>query len=66
MQKYVFQIKGMTCEACVKIAKRKIEKIEGVVDVTLDLQGKLELTATREISNNDIVQALENTKYKVV
>jgi copper chaperone CopZ len=65
MQKYIFQLKNLTCEACVKIAKRKIEKMEGVVDVDLNLDGKLEITANNEIAKGDIEQALENTKYKV-
>lgn len=65
MQKYIFQIKEMICEACVKIAKRKIEKIEGVTKVNLDLSGNLEVFANKEIAKHDIEQVLENTKYKV-
>jgi copper chaperone CopZ len=65
MQKYKFQLKDLTCEACVKIAKRKIEKIGGVMEVSLNLEGKLDINSDREIVKGDIEQALENTKYKV-
>lgn len=60
------KIVGMTCEACVKLAKRRLEKIKDVTEVNLELNGKMEIQSERNISKNEIKQTLEGTGYDVL
>ncbi len=61
-----FQLKGLCCEGCVKLIKRRLEKIEGVYSANVDLSGKTEIIADREISKSEVVKALFDTKYEVL
>jgi copper chaperone CopZ len=66
MQKNIYTLKNLTCEACVKLSKMKISKIPGVHQVEINLQGKTEILAEREIAKEEIQKALTGTDYQVV
>lgn len=66
MNSLKFQIEGFHCEACVKLAKRKIEKISGVNEVAISgIDGEIEVLATREVSLGEIQEALVGTDYSI-
>lgn len=62
-----FKIQGMTCDACAKLAAKKISKIEGAEDIRIDAaSGSAELESNHEISLAAINDALEGSGYKAV
>lgn len=66
MQTIKINIAGMTCDACVKLSKLKISKINGVRDVRIsDIKGQTEILADRDIELEEIQKALIGTDYKV-
>lgn len=60
------KLTGLTCNACQKLISRKIKSIANVEDVTVELSGKTQIKAQREISENEIKKALEGTHYEVI
>jgi len=65
MKNIRINIDNMTCEACVKLSKSRISKIDGVKDVRIsNLSGETEIMAEREISLDEIQKALGGTDYK--
>lgn len=65
MEKINVNLIGLTCEGCVKLAKKRLEKIEGVTEANVELSGKTEITSNRPIANEEIRKALADTKYSV-
>lgn len=62
-----FKLSGLTCEACVKISKKRIEKIGGVQGVEIDLSsGDVKLTSEREIKIEEIRDAFSGLEFKVL
>lgn len=61
-----FQLDGLTCKACVKLASKRIGKLEDVISVKIELNGEGTLSAGRAISKEEIKKALEGTDYKIV
>ena len=67
MNELKFKLKGLHCQSCVKISEMNIGDIPGVKKVEVDLAtgvGKLE--AEREITLDEISEAMKDTEYKVV
>ena len=60
-----FTVAGITCDACLKLIKRRVSTIEGVMDLNLDPGGEALLTARREIDISEIRKILEDTDYRV-
>ena len=60
-----FSVSGITCDACLKLIKRRVNTIEGVMDLNLDPEGEALLTARREIDISEIRKVLEDTDYRV-
>lgn len=60
-----FTVTGITCEACLKLIKRRVNEIDGVMDLNLSREGVATLTARREIEITEIKKALEGTDYRV-
>lgn len=62
-----FTLKGLTCEACAKLAALKLKKINGVTEVSVNaINGKTEVEAARQISAEEIKQALQGTDYSII
>lgn len=67
MNKIKFKIEGLTCDACLRLSKIKLGKIEGVKEVQIkDKNGLTEIEADREVSLDEINVSLAGTGYKVV
>ncbi len=60
------QLTGLTCSACQKLITKRIMKIEGIKDVRVELNGKTEIDAERNISREEIMKVLEGTEYKII
>ena len=68
MNNYILNlnISGITCEACIKLIKKKVGKIIGVKDVTIkDNNGETMIESENELKTSDIVTALKSLPYKV-
>ncbi len=59
------KLNGITCEGCVKMASKRIGKIEGVTKVEVNLDGTTQIEAARAIGKDEISQALVDTHYSV-
>ena len=61
-----FKLNGLTCEACKKLTSRRIQRIPGVLTISVDIEtGHTALTADREITISEIQHSLEGTHYTV-
>ena len=65
MQTSQFQVEGLSCQACQKIIQKRVGKIQGVTEVSVDLNGKLELKSDRTIDKAELINVLKDTDYKV-
>lgn len=65
MSEQVITINGMHCEACTKLSAKRIKKIEGVIDATVDLETKTaRIHAARPIAINEINAVLADSDYR--
>jgi len=61
------QLSGLTCGACEKVISKKLQKIEGVETVHVSAQNEqASVMAERNVSKEEVVQALSGTHYKVI
>ncbi|MBU3978505.1 heavy-metal-associated domain-containing protein [Patescibacteria group bacterium] len=60
------KISGLTCGACQKIITKRIMKIKGVKEVKVELNGRTEIDAERNISKEEIMKVLEDTEFKIL
>jgi copper chaperone CopZ len=60
-------ISGMTCTACEKMIAKRLQKIEGVQEIVASSnRGDVLITASRPITNDEVIVALDGTHYKVI
>lgn len=55
----------MTCGACEKLISKRIMRIDGVIEVAVKLPGSATITASRDISVEEVQKVLEGTHYIV-
>lgn len=60
------QLTGLTCSACQKLITKRLMRIAGVKKVNVELNGNTYINAERNISNEEIMKALEGTDYKII
>lgn len=61
------KISGITCDACIKLIKRKVEKLTEVTEVNIkDNNGETTIISTRELKASDIIAALSGMPFTVV
>lgn len=60
-----FSISGITCEACIKLIKRRVSAISAVKDINISPTGALLVTSERKIDLSEITKVLEGTDYQV-
>lgn len=62
-----FKLKGLTCEACIKLATGRIKKIPGVQDVKISLEtGDAKVVGIADIDLDIIKHSLIDTNYNVI
>lgn len=66
MEQEIF-IEGMKCDGCANTVKEKLESLEGVDTVLMDLENKKAVIISRsELDIETFASALSNTNYTVV
>ncbi len=67
MQNIDFKLTGLTCEACVKLASRRLQKIHGVSDVKIDLKsGETRVSGDDQLDLGILAESLIDTNYSIV
>lgn len=67
LQTTKLQLSGLTCGACEKVITKRLKTIEGVQDVQVSAQsGQTSISASRSITNDEVIKALQNTHYKII
>lgn len=69
MQKQTLNVEGMTCDHCKSAVEGALKDLNGVKDVTVDLDtGKVEVTYNDNatITETDMREAVEEQGYDVV
>jgi copper chaperone CopZ len=62
-----YEVSGITCEGCVSKVKTLLEKIPGVTNASVGLDGKVSITMHHHIATANLQQALHDyPKYKLV
>lgn len=63
--KYTYTITGMTCNGCVASVTEKLAKVDGITNVTIDLnKGQADIVMSKNIALNSLVDALPD-KYTI-
>ncbi len=66
MKKTVF-IEGMSCNHCKMRVENTLKEMEGIKAAAVNLESKLaEVELTSEVSNEDIIQAIDDIGFDVV
>lgn len=66
-QTVTIKLSGLTCEACIKLASKRLKNIDGIEDVQIkDIGGETKITTTRPVTADEIRAALSDSDYKVV
>ncbi len=67
MEEIVLKVNGMMCGGCENRVKNAIQNIDGVESVTVDHNtGKVVVTTNKEVSENIIIETLEDIGYEIV
>lgn len=67
MQNIDFKLTGLTCEACVKLASRRLQKIHGVSGVQIDLKsGETRVSGDDQLDLRVLAESLIDTNYSIV
>lgn len=62
-----FKLQGLTCEACVKLASRRLAKVPGVQTVKIDLNsGQTEVSVTDKVELMDLDKSLLGSEYSIL
>lgn len=60
-------IEGMKCEHCANFVKKALQGVDGVQDVTVDLETKkAEVRISKEVADQQLVAAVDEAGFKVV
>ncbi|WP_106506081.1 heavy-metal-associated domain-containing protein [Brachybacterium timonense] len=71
MSTSTYVLSGLTCEHCVKAVSEEVSALDGVTEATVDLvaggESTLTVTADRELSDDEVREALEEAgEYQLV
>lgn len=65
--KKTFEVKGMHCASCVRVIERKLKKVEGVTDVSVNLAtNKATIHSHDAVPMHHLVSALKDTSYELI
>lgn len=66
MVQATYTVKGMTCEHCVRSVTEEVSAIEGVTDVSVDLEsGRVLVSSTAEVATDDVRAAVTEAGYQL-
>ncbi|MFP4072108.1 MAG: heavy-metal-associated domain-containing protein [Desulfovibrionales bacterium] len=59
-------VQGMSCQHCVNAVKKALENVDGVTDVSVDLEkGEASYETTREVDEATVKEAVRKAGYQV-
>lgn len=62
-----FKLSGLTCEACIKLVRNRINKVPGVYKVSIDLAtGNTRVCSENNLDLEVIARSLEGAHYSIV
>lgn len=64
--KQTIKFGGLTCGACQKVIQRRISRISGVKNVTVEENGITQIVTINVLSKSEVEKALEGTPYKLL
>ena len=59
-------LSGLKCNACVKLVKSKVGKIDGIKSVEVNLSGETCIISERLVTKDEIKQALSETDFGII
>lgn len=59
-------LSGLKCDACVKLVKSKVKKIDGIKSVEVNLSGETSIISERLVLKDEIKRALEGTGFVII
>lgn len=66
MSEYTFKILGITCDACIKLIKRRVGSIGEVTEVDVNQTGTTSIKASRSLTKEEIRYVLKGTHYQLL
>jgi len=67
MEKVVLKVDGMSCSHCENAVKKAVGALDGVSEVTVDLEGKtVSVNYSEKVTLVDIKLAIEDQGYDVI
>jgi len=66
MKEKIFNVEGMSCNHCVMAVTNAVKRVEGVADVSVDLEkGTAKVVCADDTVDGDIVEAIEEEGFTV-
>ena len=59
-------LSGLKCNACVKLVKSKVGKIDGIKSVEVNLTGETCIISERLVTRDEIKYALSGTDFGII
>ena len=59
-------LSGLKCNACVKLVKSKVVKIDGIKSVDVNLSGETCIISERLVTKDEIKHALSETDFGII
>ena len=60
-----FKLTGLTCDACLRLVRKRLGKIADIQEIQVDLTGAVSIEAGRDVSRSEIETALAGTPYSL-
>jgi copper chaperone CopZ len=62
-----FKLTGLTCDACIKLVSRRLQKVQGVREVQIDLKsGETRVLSDNQLDLGILAESLTDTNYSIV
>lgn len=61
-----YRIKGMTCEHCSNAVTEEVSEIDGVTDVTVELDSGIARVSGHDFTDAQVAAAVEEAGYEVL
>jgi copper ion binding protein len=61
-----YEVRGMTCDHCVRAVSGELQGIDGVTDVEVDLaSGEVTVTSDRALDTDEVRAAIDEAGYEL-
>ena len=59
-------LSGLECNACIKLVKSKVGKIDGIKSVEVNLLGETCIISERQVTKDEIKRVLSGTNFEII